>query len=184
MKKCKACREPFQPSRPMQSVCGPACAIERAREQKEQAERKARSDQRKEDRARREKLKTRSDYIKEAQRAFNRFIRLRDAGRPCICCGAPLPDERVGGGFDCGHYRSVGSAPHLRFDERNAHGQTKQCNRYGAGRAVEYRKGLIERIGLDAVEALEADQTPRKWTSEQLKAITAEFKAKAKQLRA
>lgn len=182
MKKCKACREPFQPTRPMQSVCGPACAIERAREQKEQAERKARSDQRKADRAKREQLKTRSDHIKEAQRAFNRFIRLRDAGRPCICCGVPLPHEQVGGGFDAGHYRSVGSAPHLRFDERNCHGQTKQCNRYGAGRAVDYRKGLIDRIGLQAVEALESDQTPRKWSIDELRAIKALYRAKAKEL--
>jgi hypothetical protein len=139
-------------------------------------------EERAKDKAKREKLKTRSDWIKEAQIAFNRFIRLRDAGRPCICCGVPLASERVGGGFDCGHYRSVGSAPHLRFDERNAHGQTKQCNRYGAGRAVDYRRGLVDRIGLDALEALEADQTPRKWTVDELKAIRDLYRQKAKAL--
>ena len=89
----------------------------------------------------------------------------------------------MGGGFDCGHYRSVGSAPHLRFDERNAHGQTKQCNRYGAGRAVDYRIGLIQRIGLEQVESLEADQTPKKYSIEDMKAIKDEYKRKLKELK-
>ena len=182
MKRCKACREPFEPVRPLQSVCGPACAIERAREQKEQAERKARSDQRREDRAKREKLKTRSDHIKETQIVVNTYVRLRDRGRPCISCGNALVPGGVGGGFDAGHYRSVGSAPHLRFEPDNIHGQGKQCTRFGAGRAVDYRIGLMGRIGRERVEALEADQTPRKWTVEELKAIKAEFKAKAKEL--
>lgn len=182
MARCKACKTKFEPARPMQSVCSPACAYERVRAQKEQAERKARSDQRKEDRKRREKLKTRSDYIKEAQIAFNRFIRLRDAGRACICCGTPLHSAGIGGGTDAGHYRSIGSAPHLRFDERNVHAQSKQCNRWGSGRAVDYRVGLIDRIGRAAVEALEADQTPRKYSIPELIEIRKEYEAKAKQL--
>ena len=130
----------------------------------------------------RDKLKTRCDWIKEAQAAFNRYIRLRDAGKPCICCGRPLEGGAIGGGFDAGHYRSVGSAPHLRFDERNVHGQTKQCNRYGAGRAVDYRIGLIARIGREAVEELEADQKPRKHTIEDLIEIRNTYRAKAKEI--
>ena len=54
-----------------------------------------------------------------------------------------------------------GSAAHLRFDERNAHAQRKVCNRWGAGRAVDYRIGLVARIGLAAVEALESDNAPK-----------------------
>jgi hypothetical protein len=68
----------------------------------------------------------------------------------------------------------------LRFDERNAHGQLKQCNRWGSGRAVDYRLGLIRKIGLAEVEALEADQSVPKWTIEELKAIKAFYAAKAK----
>lgn len=166
----------------MQAVCSPTCAIERAREQKEQAERKERSAQRKTDRERREKLKTRSDYIKEAQIAFNSFVRLRDAGRPCISCGVPLRAGEVGGGYDCGHYRSVGSAPHLRFEADNAHGQCKQCNRWGSGRAVDYRVGLIDRIGRAAVEALEADQAPRNYSIDDLREIVRTYRAKCKEL--
>jgi hypothetical protein len=86
-KTCKQCKERFTPTRAMQPVCAPPkpCAYEygmkaadKAKEARAKAERKA-------DRAKREKLKTKSDYIKEAQRAFNAFVRIRDQERPCIC---------------------------------------------------------------------------------------------------
>ena len=72
--------------------------------------------------------------------------------------------------------------PHLRFHEDNAHAQRKQCNRWGAGRAVDYRLGLIERIGLARVEALEADQQPRKYTADELRAIRDLYRAKLREL--
>ena len=175
-KKCRYCKQPFTPILPMQVVCGIECAKAIAKSKREKVEKAN-------DRQKREQLKTRSQWMKEAQIAFNAYIRARDANKPCICCGADLVAEAVGGGFDCGHYRSVGSAPHLRFDERNANGQRKQCNRYGAGRAVDYRIGLIARIGLQAVDALEADQTPRHYTIDDLKAIKAEYVKKTKELR-
>lgn len=148
---------------------------EKSRLAKESAERK-------QIRARKMAMKTARSLAREAQIAFNAYIRARDSHLPCICCGKPLPDSTIGGGYDCGHYRSVGSAPHLRFDERNAHGQRKQCNRYGAGRAVDYRIGLIARIGLDAVESLEADNVPKKYTREDLKAIKNEYTKKRREL--
>lgn len=134
-------------------------------------------------RARRVALETIPELIKAAQKEFNAFIRERDKDKPCICCGQPLGDGEVGGGYDCGHYRSTGSAPHLRFDERNAHAQRKRCNRWGAGRAVDYRRGLIERIGLEAVEALEANNEIRKWTREELRAIRHTYRDKLKELK-
>lgn len=177
-KKCKGCREPFFPVSSWQTHCrAEACALAAA-------EIAAKKRRKAEDAERKERLKTRSDYLKEAQRAFNLYIRLRDSGRGCICCGAPLQSGGVGGGFDAGHYRSVGSAPHLRFDERNCHGQTKRCNRWGAGRAVDYRIGLVRRIGREAVEALEADQEPRHWTIEQLIAIRETYRTKLTAMRA
>ena len=175
-KKCKVCRQEFAPSRMGQKVCGPDCARQLAKTMREKTERAA-------DKQKRESLKTRSQWMKEAQIAFNAYIRERDKNRPCICCGRPLAESGVGGGFDCGHYRSVGSAPHLRFDERNAHGQTKQCNRWGSGRAVDYRIGLIRRIGLEAVEALESDQTEKRYTIEDLKGIVQTYRAKLKDLK-
>ena len=184
--KNRACRAKFTPSErhPFAIACCTGCEIILAK--KDVAKRQAAREkaERKADKERREKLKTRSDYLKEAQIAFNSFIRARDAGKPCICCGLPLADTAIGGGFDCGHYRSVGSAPHLRFDERNAHGQRKQCNRWGSGRAVDYRIGLIARIGLQTVEALEADQAVVKWDKDELIAIKATYQAKLKELKA
>lgn len=182
MKKCRICKAPFTPVRPLQTACSMECAIGHANKITEKKQREKELEERRELKARKEKLKTRSDWMKEAQIAFNNYIRERDKDRPCICCGAPLGTNSVGGGFDCGHYRSVGSAPHLRFDERNAHGQTKQCNRWGAGRAVDYRLGLIARIGMDAVAALESDQSVKKYTIDELKAIKAEYKQKLRDL--
>ena len=183
-KKCKArgCGVLFTPARPFQCWCSPECGLTIARAKKEQADQRKRSDERNADRAKREKLKTRSDWMKDAQREFNRYVRLRDASKPCICCGLPLGYSEVGGAYDCGHYRSVGSAPHLRFDERNAHAQRKQCNRYGAGRAVDYRCGLVVRYGNAWVSALEADQAPKHYTIEDLKQIRDTYRQKAREL--
>lgn len=167
----------------------PHCIEAYAEAQEDKAKRTAAKQQRdaaKVERAeikkRKEALKRIPDYIKEAQHAFNAYIRARDSAHPCICCGQPLTLHAVGGGFDCGHYRSTGSASHLRFNEDNAHGQRKVCNRYGAGRAVDYRIGLIARIGLARVEALENNNVPHKWTREQLIEITQTYRQKFKEI--
>jgi hypothetical protein len=182
--KNRACRNKFTPTErhPFAIACCTGCEMILAKREVEKRQEARAKKERKQDQVRKEKLKTHSDYIKEAQIEFNRFVRVRDADLPCICCGQPLGDAAIGGGYDCGHYRSVGSAPHLRFDERNAHAQRKQCNRYGAGRAVDYRIGLISRLGLAVVEALESDSEIKKYSIDELKAIKAEFKQKHKQL--
>jgi hypothetical protein len=187
LSRCKVCHCQFTKARSIQPTCGKFdCNVEYAmRTARKAAEKRVgemKRAQAADIKARKDAVKTLSDYKKEAQVAFNSYIRARDAGMPCICCALPLAEGLVGGGYDCGHYRSVGSAPHLRFDERNAHGQRKQCNRWGGGRAVDYRVGLIARIGLEAVEALEADNTPRKWSIDDLKAIKAEYKQKLRDL--
>lgn len=182
-RKCKVCGASFTPARSIAPTCESfACRLEyankaaqKSKERREKAERDA-------DRARRESLKTRREWMAEAQSAFNAYIRERDKNKTCICCGKPLGEGSIGGGFDCGHYRSVGSAPHLRFDERNAHAQRKQCNRWGSGRAVDYRLGLIARIGICAVEELESDQSDRKYSIEDLKKIKTIYIEKRKSL--
>lgn len=119
--------------------------------------------------------KTRSDYLKDAQIAFNAFIRARDAGRPCISCGC-----RNAMGFDAGHYRSVGAQPALRFHEDNVHRQCIDCNQTLAGNAAAYRVGLIERIGLVRVESLEREHPPAKFTVEDARRIKTEYTARLK----
>jgi hypothetical protein len=174
-KECRQCGASFIPFRFAAKVCSPTCARRYVAETKklETATTKARK----------EAIKTIPQLIAEAQKEFNAYIRERDKDKPCICCGKPLGADAIGGGFDCGHYRSTGSASHLRFDERNAHAQRKHCNRYGAGRAVDYRIGLVARIGLDAVEALEADNEPVKWQRDVLRQIKLIYRAKTRELK-
>lgn len=131
----------------------------------------ARKEIRRENKARSESLKTAGDYVKEAQAAFNAYIRARDKNKPCISCGCVPGDIVRGGNFDCGHYRSRGSAGHLRFHLLNAWGQCKKCNRYLSGNVVEYRKRLVGRIGAERVEQLEIDNNSRKFTIEYLKRV-------------
>jgi hypothetical protein len=165
----------------MQKVCSPMCALEVSRQATEKKKAKEAQEDRKKTREKLDAMRTKPQLVKLAQIAFNSYIRARDAGKPCICCGKPLGTEP--NSFDAGHYRSVGSAPHMRFVEDNVHGQTKYCNNYLASNPVGYRKGLIERIGLDAVEKIEADQTVRKYTHEGLVEIARHYNAEARRLK-
>lgn len=184
-KRCKSpeCRQMFTPQNSMQVVCHYKCGLVLAAIQRKKREAQTAKLDRQQTREKREQLKTRGDYTREAQQAFNEFIRWRDrvVGHADISSGRPL--DWSGNQVDAGHYRSVGSAPHLRFDERNCHAQSKHDNRYLSGNAIDYRLGLIERIGLVAVEELECDQAPRHYTVEDLKAITKEYRAKARDLK-
>lgn len=132
--------------------------------------------ERKEHREAKQKAKPRSAWLREAQAVFNRWVRLRDADLPCISCGITIAK------WDAGHYRSVGSNPALRFEPLNNHKQCFQCNQRKSGNAIEYRIGLVARIGLEAVEWLEGPHQPKKYTIEDLKAIKKEYQAKCKQL--
>ena len=136
-------------------------------------------EQRKKDIIRKEKLKTTGDYIKESQVAVNKYIRARDRHKNCVSCGS-MPDDKIGGSFDAGHYRSRGSASHLRFNLLNIHKQCVKCNRFKSGNAVDYRIELIKRIGLDSVEKLENDNEPRKFTIEYLKRLKKLFNKRAR----
>lgn len=184
MSRCRYCRQTYKPARMGQGCClNLDCIIQAGQARKAKEASKQAKAERAAIKVRKAKLKTRRDWINESQIAFNKFIRFRDAGKPCICCGKAIPDAKAGGSGDAGHYRSVGSAPHLRFDERNCHLQDKQCNRWGAGRAVDYRIGLISRIGLERVEALEADQEPRKHSIDELRALRDLYRWKLKELK-
>jgi hypothetical protein len=129
------------------------------------------------DRAKRESLKTRGDWGREAQAVFNKWVRLRDQGMPCISCG-----RHHMGQVHAGHYLSVGARPELRFEPLNVHLQCAPCNTYLSGNSILYRQSLIERIGLEKVEWLEG---PHKWNGysiDDLKAIKAKYSALAREL--
>lgn len=158
--------------------CCPEHALQHVQQQRAKAEQKKAAAERKADRAKREAIKTAKELRPEAQAAFNAFIRFRDRFQPCICCGKPFESDKPGGAMDAGHFRSRGSAPHLAFNEDNCHAQRKNCNRPGGTTYDRYRAGLIARIGLARVEALEANNEARRFRAEDYRAIRDQYRAK------
>ena len=179
-KACRQCKRDFMPARPLQQVCSPTCAARKARADRQSQEKAERALTRK----RREAIKTIADRIAEAQAACNAYIRARDAGKPCICCGKPMEPQKAGGSMDAGHFRSRSSAPQLRFDEDNIFGQRKNCNRPGGTTYAAFRAGVVERIGEERTAAVEAANHSHKWTHDELIEIRARFIGKRKALEA
>lgn len=167
---CTQCGKPFVRSRSTQKVCGLRCAklvpvrARKAKKAQEAATLKARK----------EAVKPRSKWLKEAQDEFNSWVRARDAGKGCISCGTH------NGKANAGHYLSRGARPELRFEPLNVHLQCERCNTYLHSNAIAYRIALIERIGLDKVEWLEGPHPPKKYTADDLRAIRDEYRAKLK----
>lgn len=57
------------------------------------------------------------------------------------------------------------------------------CNTYLHGNQAAYRATLVQEIGRAAVEALEQDNSTKKWTREELIAIRDEYRKKLKAMR-
>lgn len=191
-RKCAHCREWFHPEREGQTVCSYECASAigkknaakartavKQKELKDQREAEKAGRQRRQ--AKRAELKTKSQWRSEAQAAFNRYVRLRDAGKPCISCDR-LPAQKFGGTMDCGHYRTRGAASHLAFNLHNTAAQCVYCNRDRAGAQKAFEQGLIVRIGPEAVEALNDDNTCRTFDIPYLQRIKSIFTRKARAL--
>ena len=177
---CKHCGVEYVKRAAMQKACTLDCALAMAREKRQKAQER---ENRKVRAKVREKLKTRSEWLREAQAAFNGYIRARDYGKPCISCGSSFGDVVFGGKADAGHYRSTGAAPHLRFNLLNCAAQCVRCNRHLSGNVVEYRHGLVRRIGQDRVVELENDNETRKFDIEYLKRLKKIFNKRARYYR-
>lgn len=180
-KRCPSCRVMFTPARDSQVVCGEIeCAIAHGQSEKgRESTRKALADfERREIEVRKEKLKSRAEHLKDTQVAFNAWVRARDAELPCISCG-----RHHQGKYDAGHYRTVGSNPTLRFEPLNCHRQCSPCNTRLSGNIVNYRIELVKRIGAEQVDWLEGPHEPKKYTVEELKAMTADYRAKTRELK-
>jgi hypothetical protein len=144
----------------------------------QKAKKKADTVERKETRQRKAALKTKADWHKDCQKAFNAFIRERDYGNACISCGKHHPGQN-----HAGHYRSVGSAAELRYCEDQVFLQCAPCNNHLSGNLINYRINLVEKIGRERVEWIEGKHEPKKYTIDQLQAMTKHYRAKTKQLR-
>ena len=185
-KKCLVaeCRASFVPQRLGQRVCSPACAIIDApnnQANQEKARKSLAQVERREIKARKEKLKSRADHAKEAQAVINRYVRLRDAHLGCISCDKPASWS---GQWHCSHFRSVGAAAHLRFNLWNMNKSCSQCNAHLSGNIMVYRPRLVEKIGAEKVEWLECNQELARHEIPYLKRLKAVFAKKCRRLEA
>lgn len=182
--KAKTCKNPecgasFKPSfSTAQKVCSWACGLAIAPENREKARKAIAEVGRKEIRAAKERIKPRAQYVREAQQAFNEWIRLRDAALPCVSCG-----RHHEGQYHAGHYRTVGANPELRFEPLNVWKQCAPCNNHKSGDIVNYRIELVRRIGWERVEWLEGPHEAKRYTIEDLKKIKADYRALTRELK-
>lgn len=169
-KTCQHCGSMFTPQRLMAQVCSPTCArrLVDAKKKAEKAQIKARK----------EAIKTYSEWKADAQKAVNEYVRLRDWGKPCISCQRPWDTT-----FQAGHFRSRGAAPQLALDPRNIAGQCVQCNLHKHGNQAAFRLGLVEREGVAHVEALESENEPLKLTVDELRQVKVIHKGLARELK-
>jgi hypothetical protein len=161
-----------------QVVCSYQCGLAIAPANQDRARKSLAQVERKEIKVRKEKLKSRADHMKDTQVAFNSWVRARDAGQPCISCGRFHQGKN-----DAGHYRTVASAPELRFEPLNCHLQCSPCNTHKSGDIVNYRISLVQRIGAEKVAWLEGPHEPKKYTIDDLKALTAHYRELTRELK-
>jgi hypothetical protein len=146
LKKCRNCSEIFNPVNSLQKYCfKKECVQIWVNEQREKEWKKKKV-------MVRQQMKTTRDHLKELQKIFNAWVRVRDEGKTCISCNTLLTKELK---YDAGHFFPRGSYSNLAFEPMNCHGQCVHCNRDKHGNLHEYREGLIRRYGLSELERLE-----------------------------
>lgn len=175
--KNRACRNKFVPARPLQVACCIGCAIILSKQkiQKDQAEQAKK--ERKADSERKKELKPLHYWAKRAEKACNAFIRVRDAGDPCISCGTYDAPE-----WHAGHCYTVAARSDIRYHEDNIHLQCPKCNTYQGGMVGEYKKRVVSKIGQERFDALAYVNPAAKKTREYYQEVEAYYKAKLRAL--
>lgn len=133
-------------------------------------------------RTERPKPQTRSSLTVHLDIVFSLYIRLRDADAGgmcrCISCGRRIPFSQI----QCGHLFTRHNMS-VRWDEQNCNPQCGECNCGKSGNIESYRPRLIERIGLEAFEALcERAHGVRKWSGDELREMIRHYTAEVKRL--
>ncbi len=177
-KVCRVCETKFTPFRSTQAVCNYHCAnlyAKELNEKKTQKEWKQRKAKMKSD------LMSLSDWLKIAQKHFNHYIRLRDKGNNCISCGKQFFKDEI---VHASHYKPAGTCYNVRFNEDNVWLSCVKCNTHLSGNGIEYRKRLVEKIGIERVEEVEKlSIITRKFTIPEVKEIIETYKSKIKILK-
>jgi hypothetical protein len=178
-KKCKECKEQFLPQFFNQKYCfKKSCReieIKRILDRQKRTQKKEWSKRKRETK---ERLKTRSERLNDLQKIFNKFIRLRDKGNDCISCG-----NYIKGVKHASHYKSQGGHSMVRYNEDNVFVSCYRCNVMLSGNLLEYRKRLIDKIGLERVEKVERlSMLEKKWSLEEIEILKEKYKQKIKEL--
>ena len=179
LKVCKnsECKQKFMPEREFQVACSFECAILYSKQLTVKREATKKRNAGKELRAYKKTHKP--TLLQLAQKLVNQFIRLRDEKELCISCGHNFSNGRQA---HAGHYIARSKSSLLRFSEENIHKQCSICNDHLSGNIGNYRVGLIEKIGIERVEYLEANATSLKtWTVEELQEVITKYRMKIKQ---
>lgn len=177
MPRCKHCNNKFEQYQFNNKFCKDIdCQVQKSLFLVDKMRKQKIKDINKDVKERKEKLKTTSDYLKEVQVIFNKWIRLRDAGDVCISCQKTAKKENAG------HYRSVGSCPNLRFEPLNVHLQCEYCNTYQHGNLIPYRQNLIKKIGISSVEWLESNHEPKHYSKSDLIELKEKYRKLIKEL--
>lgn len=161
----------------LKAFCNRDHFIEFAATNRKALAKEGRKIERKRIKEKKQKLKTRNEHLRDAQTAFNAFIRARDANEPCISCG-----RFHTGQYHAGHYRTVGANPELRFEELNCHKQCSACNNHLSGNLVKYRINLIKKIGTEKVEWLEGNHPAKHYQVSEIIELKARYRAKTRGL--
>lgn len=165
-RECAVCPQFFAPRSDTHSACSPKCAQRWVNQQK-----RAAAADRRATRERLVELRPRSQWLKIAQRVFNAWILIRDAGKPCVSCG-----RQHKGSMDAGHYIAAGDCEALRFHELQVRAQCVPCNHKRHGALIGFRQQLVRELGPVQVEALEAWPDEKRFTVDELKDIIALYR--------
>lgn len=179
MPSCKVCKQKFTPFRMGQKTCTETdCLVTWGRHMVEVRAAEAMKEKERKIRERKQEIKSRSERAREAQAAFNAWVRYRDKDEPCISC-----QRHHTGQYHAGHYRSRGSNPALAYEPLNCHKQCSACNNWKSGNVVEYRINLLKKIGQEKLDWLEGHHEPKKYSIIELKEIRDLYRRKLKELK-
>lgn len=153
--------------------------------------------ERAETRQRKEAMKNRGDWLREAKVVLQARRRLEELakGRGCMSCQRTQSEViaadgwKPGGAWDGGHFMSKGARPELALEPLNIWLQCKSCNggskyaRKGYTVAAAFEQNLAAAEGQELVDWLKGPHELKHYTEDELKALKAEHAAAVRELK-
>lgn len=168
-KKCRVCEKEYTPFRTTQNTCSNKCFQVKQKKVTEL----------KETRLKENGTQKKKDLFELARITFNAYIRERDKGKDCICCGGPLGTD-----FQAGHFYNGFTKSSVVFNEDNVHGQSKKCNEFLSGNLTSYAVHLEKFIGPDRFNILrEEAYKEKRYTTEELQRIIEHYRKQTRILK-